>query len=281
MCSWIRAGTHWVHSNLECPVHGAKARYLPHPPDMVEICWKFRIGNQWWFLGPHTLETFWNIATNTSTGWRSVWFWMNFLYRSSACGRCMAATMITSWAWSTQHRGLSGVWLDKVRSFGWILLDWWLPGPELVKLGFGTFPLGPTSRCVYIGDVISTGLSDAPHRLIPPVYQGIFYADIASDIKQLLLFYQKDLWDYCLFNFLGLLIPPMVSIREALRWRERLSPDQNFFKGLIRSDVMQKLVILTAILTQTYMLILAMVSVRFRKTPGTSVYGQRLRVQSR
>ena len=109
------------------------------------------------------------------------------------------------------------------------------------------------------------------NRLIPPVYQGIFYADIASDIKQLLLFYQKDLWDYCLFNFLGLLIPPIVSIREALRWRERLSPDQNFFKGLIHSDVMQKLVILTAILTQTYMLILAMVSIRFRKTPGTSV----------
>ena len=109
------------------------------------------------------------------------------------------------------------------------------------------------------------------HRLIPPVYQGIFYADIASDIKQLLLFYQKDLWDYCLFNFLGLLIPPIVSIREALRWRERLSPDQNFFKGLIHSDIMQKLVILTAILTQTYMLILAMVAIRFRKTPGTSV----------
>ena len=109
------------------------------------------------------------------------------------------------------------------------------------------------------------------HRLIPPVYQGIFYADIASDIKQLLLFYQKDLWDYCLFNFLGLLIPPIVSIREALRWRERLSPDQNFFKGLIHSDVMQKLVILTAILTQTYMLILAMVSIRFRKTPGARV----------
>eukprot|EP00434_Breviolum_minutum_P003938 symbB.v1.2.003461.t1/scaffold194.1/size275082/22 len=94
---------------------------------------------------------------------------------------------------------------------------------------------------------------------------GIFYADIASDIKQLLLFYQKDLWDYCLFNFLGLLIPPIVSIREALRWRERLSPDQNFFKGLIHSDIMQKLVILTAILTQTYMLILAMVAIRFRK----------------
>ncbi len=109
------------------------------------------------------------------------------------------------------------------------------------------------------------------HRLIPPVYQGIFYVDIASDIKQLVLFYQKDLWDYCLFNSFGLLIPPIVTIREALRWRERLSPDQNFFKGLIHSEVWQKLVILTAILTQTHILILGMVSIHFRKTPGTSV----------
>ena len=209
----------------------------------------------------------WNIATNTSTGCRSVWFRMTFPCRSSACGLCVAATMITSWAWSTQHRGLSGVWLGKVRSFGWILLDWSLPGPEWVKLGFPRFPIGPTSRCRWYNFLQVWAM----HRLIPPVYQGIFYADIASDIKQLLLFYQKDLWDYCLFNFLGLLIPPIVSIREALRWRERLSPDQNFFKGLIHSDVMQKLVILTAILTQTYMLILAMVSIRFRKTPGTSV----------
>ena len=109
------------------------------------------------------------------------------------------------------------------------------------------------------------------HRLIPPVDQGIFYVDIASDIKQLVLFYQKDLWDYCLFNLFGLLIPPVVTIREALRWRERLSPDQNFFKGIIHSEVWQKLVILTAILTQTHMLILGMVSIHFRKTPGTSV----------
>ena len=59
-------------------------------------------------------------------------------------------------AWSTQHRGLSGVWLDKVRSFGWILLDWSLPGPEWVKLGFRRFPIGPTSRwCIDVDDIIS------------------------------------------------------------------------------------------------------------------------------
>ena len=89
----------------------------------------------------------WNIPTNTSTGCRSFWFRMTFPYRSSACGLCVAATMITSWAWSIHHRGLSGVWLGKVHSFGWIHLDWSLPGPEWVKrLGLQKFPIGPRSR---------------------------------------------------------------------------------------------------------------------------------------
>ena len=93
---------------------------------------------------------------------------MNFLYRSLACGLCVAATMVTSLAWSTQHRGLSGVWLGKVRSFGWILLDWSLPGPEWVKLGFRRFPIGPTSRCI-LGDIISCRserCTDSFHKFI-------------------------------------------------------------------------------------------------------------------
>ena len=113
--------------------------------------WNFRIGNPC-FLDVFKTPYLWKIAKD--------------LRRSSACGLCVAATMITSWAWSIRHRGLSGVWLVKVRSFGWILLDWSLPGPEWVKrLGLRTFPIGRWCNFYWVW---------AMHRLIPPVYIRAF-----------------------------------------------------------------------------------------------------------
>lgn len=98
----------------------------------------------------------------------------------------------------------------------------------------------------------------------------MFYADIALDIKQLVLFYNKGLFDYCLFNGLGLLIPPIVTIREALRWQHKSSPEKDFVNRLIKSDFFQKIFIVGAIASQTHMLLLVMLSVHFRKTPDTN-----------
>ena len=94
---------------------------------------------------------------------------------------------------------------------------------------------------------------------------AMFYADIALDIKQLVLFYNKGLFDYCLFNGLGLLIPPIVTIREALRWQHMSSPEKDFVNRLIKFDFFQKMFIVGAIASQTHMLLLVMLSVHFRK----------------
>ena len=117
--------------------------------------------------------------------------------------------------------------------------------------------------------VISTGLNNADDRPIPIVTEAIFYADIALDIKQLFLFYNNGLVDYCLFNGLGILIPPIVTMREALRWQHRPSPEKDFVNCLIKSDFLQKMFIVVAIVSQMHMLVLVMLSVHFRKTPDT------------
>ena len=120
--------------------------------------------------------------------------------------------------------------------------------------------------------MICTGLSNADRsrRPIPIVSEGMFYADIALDIKQLVLFYNKGLFDYCAFNGLGLLIPPIVTMREALKWQHRPSPEKEFVKRLINTDFLQKMIIVAAIASQTHMLLLVMLSVHFRKTPDTN-----------
>lgn len=120
--------------------------------------------------------------------------------------------------------------------------------------------------------MICTGLStaDRSRRPIPIVSEGMFYADIALDIKQLVLFYNKGLFDYCAFNGLGLLIPPIVTMRDALKWQHRPSPEKEFVKRLTNTDFLLKMIIVAAIASQTHMLLLVMLSVHFRKTPDTN-----------
>eukprot|EP00434_Breviolum_minutum_P004711 symbB.v1.2.004151.t1/scaffold235.1/size321457/10 len=58
----------------------------------------------------------------------------------------------------------------------------------------------------------------------------LFYADVASDLKQLKLFYDQGVVDYMAFNALGLLIPPVVTMLEAFEWSKTPSPELSFFQ---------------------------------------------------
>ena len=118
-------------------------------------------------------------------------------------------------------------------------------------------------------NVISTGLNTADDRPIPIVIEAMFYADIALDIKQLFLFYNNGLVDYCLFNGLGILIPPIVTMREALRWQHRPSPEKDFVNCLIKSEFLQKMFIVVVIVSGMHVFLLVMLSMHFRKTPDT------------
>ena len=96
----------------------------------------------------------------------------------------------------------------------------------------------------------------------------LFYADIASDLKQLKLFYDQDLTDYMAFNAFGLLIPPVVTLHEAFEWFKTSSPELSFFQSRIQSEVLQKIIIVAAVASQSHVLLLVMLSIRFRSTPG-------------
>eukprot|EP00434_Breviolum_minutum_P027193 symbB.v1.2.024053.t1/scaffold2246.1/size98716/2 len=92
----------------------------------------------------------------------------------------------------------------------------------------------------------------------------LFYADIALDLKQLKLFYDQGLVDYMAFNAFGLLIPPVVTMLEALEWSRTPSPELSFFQSRIQSEVLQKIIIVAAVASQSHVLLLVMLSIKFR-----------------
>ena len=96
----------------------------------------------------------------------------------------------------------------------------------------------------------------------------LFYADVASDLKQLKLFYDQGLVDYMAFNAFGLLIPPVVTMLEAFEWSRTPSPELSFFQSRIQSEVLQKIIIVAAVASQSHVLLLVMLSIKFRSTPG-------------
>ena len=100
----------------------------------------------------------------------------------------------------------------------------------------------------------------------PCIAEALFYTDIALDLKQLKLFYDQGLVDYMAFNAFGLLIPPIVTLHEAFEWFKTSSPELSFFKGRIQSEVLQKIVIVAAVASQSHVLLLVMLSIRFRST---------------
>ena len=96
----------------------------------------------------------------------------------------------------------------------------------------------------------------------------LFYADIASDLKQLKLFYDQQLVDYIAFNAFGLLIPAVVTLHEAFEWSKEPSPELSFFQSRIQSELLQKIFIVAAVASQSHVLLLVMLSIRFRSTPS-------------
>ena len=100
------------------------------------------------------------------------------------------------------------------------------------------------------------------------VAEVLFYADVASDLKQLKLFYDQGLVDYMAFNAFALLIPPVVTMLEAFEWSRTPSPELSFFQSRIQSEVLQKIIIVAAVASQSHVLLLVMLSIKFRTTPG-------------
>ncbi|CAL1152301.1 unnamed protein product [Cladocopium goreaui] len=93
----------------------------------------------------------------------------------------------------------------------------------------------------------------------------LYYADILLDLKQLKVFADQRLYDYLRFNALGLLIPPVLTVWEACHWLQQPSPERDHFDHLVASKLMQKIIIVLAVATQTHVILLVMWSVRFKQ----------------
>lgn len=111
-------------------------------------------------------------------------------------------------------------------------------------------------------------LERAGPRNAAKLVQVLYYADILLDLKQLKVFADQRLYDYLGFNALGLLIPPVVTVWEACHWLQQPSPERDHFDHLVRSKLMQKIIILLAVATQTHVILLVMWSVRFKQKLG-------------
>ena len=81
-------------------------------------------------------------------------------------------------------------------------------------------------------------------------FRSLYYADILLDLKQLKVFADQRLYDYLRFNALGLLIPPVVTVWEACHWLQQPSPERDHFDHLVRSKLMQKIIIVLAVATR-------------------------------
>eukprot|EP00434_Breviolum_minutum_P039636 symbB.v1.2.035205.t1/scaffold4689.1/size36349/1 len=135
-------------------------------------------------------------------------------------------------------------------------LDGTVEGDEVI--GLRTMPGQACSH------VVGAGCIEGCELRKQSVAEVLFYADVASDLKQLKLFYDQGLVDYMAFNAFGLLIPLAVTLHEAFEWSRTPSPELSFFQSRIQSEVLQKIVIVAAVASQSHVLLLVMLSIKFR-----------------
>ena len=95
----------------------------------------------------------------------------------------------------------------------------------------------------------------------------LYYVDIALDLKQLCLFWQKRLFGYFFLNVAGLALPPIFTTLEAVDFLDRRSPEQDRLKKVLPPKMVVPAMLLS-ICTQTHMLLLVAASALSRRPPG-------------
>ena len=92
-----------------------------------------------------------------------------------------------------------------------------------------------------------------------------YYADIMSDLKQLKLFYQKNLLDYLFLNSVGLFISVAITLQHVFQWNQTASPERDYLAKLVPSECIQMVLLFCAVVSQTHVLLLVLLSIRFRQ----------------
>ncbi|CAE7309232.1 unnamed protein product [Symbiodinium necroappetens] len=116
--------------------------------------------------------------------------------------------------------------------------------------------IGPVESSVFLQDDVVGG-------------PALFYIDIVLDVKQLVLFYASGLHGYLLLNMMGMAMPIMFTIWEAEKFVGSPSVDRDAMTFWIPPGILLPLLVIATI-SQTLMLLLALLSAATGKPPGST-----------
>ena len=97
--------------------------------------------------------------------------------------------------------------------------------------------------------------------------EALFYLDIVLDIKQLVLFGNSELYGYLALNLAGMALPPIFTTLEAIEFSANDCAEKDRLERLLSPTLLLPAV-LAAIITQTLMAVLVVLSALARRTRG-------------
>ena len=93
---------------------------------------------------------------------------------------------------------------------------------------------------------------------------GLYYLDVVTDLQQLALFASEGSYEYLVLSCIGISIPIVTTLVEAVRWSFASSPQNDLFRHAIPSMAARVALICLSVVSQLHMLLLVICSVVMR-----------------
>ena len=95
---------------------------------------------------------------------------------------------------------------------------------------------------------------------------GLYYLDVVTDVQQIALFLAEGQYEYFALSCLGVAIPMIATVIDAVRWSEGLvaRPQRDAFRRSLPSAFARLTLIFMSVLTQCHMILLVLASMQMR-----------------
>lgn len=93
---------------------------------------------------------------------------------------------------------------------------------------------------------------------------GLYYLDVITDLQQLALFASEGRYDYLVISCIGISIPIVTTLVEAMRWNFTSSPQCDLFRRTIPSMAARVTLIFLSVVSQLHMILLVICSIVMR-----------------
>ena len=95
---------------------------------------------------------------------------------------------------------------------------------------------------------------------------GLYYLDVVTDVQQITLFFAEGQYEYFALSCLGVAIPMVATVIDAVRWSEDslVRPQSDAFRRSLPSALARRCLIFTSVLTQGHMILLVLTSMHMR-----------------